>query len=110
MDDDVTEAKQFASFERYDEFVSAQNALLAMDLASEPSHDDNGKEIELLRKLILIVGVHALVYRVLIFNTPSSWVNIKNRHICSIHSWRAWSSQPQSVSERMPERVSLIPL
>lgn len=57
MGDDVTEATQFASFDRYDEFFSAQNALLAVDLASEPSRDDNGKEIELLRKLLLIVGV-----------------------------------------------------
>lgn len=56
MGDDFTEAKQFASFDRYDEFFSAQNALLTVDLASEPSHDDNGKEIELLRQLMLILG------------------------------------------------------
>jgi len=72
MGDDVTEKKQFASFDRYDEFFSAQNALLTVDLASEPSHDDNGKEIELLRQLVLIVGVQALGYRGTVFNLSFS--------------------------------------
>ncbi|KAL4080682.1 armadillo-type protein [Scleroderma citrinum] len=56
MDNELIEEKQFASFERYDEFFSVQHALLAVDLASEPNDDDNGREIEWLRKLTLILG------------------------------------------------------
>ncbi|KIN99611.1 hypothetical protein M404DRAFT_16471 [Pisolithus tinctorius Marx 270] len=57
MDDsELIEGKQLASFERYDEFVSAQSALLSVDLSSEPSRQDNGAEAELMRKLTMILG------------------------------------------------------
>lgn len=57
MDDpELIEGKQFASFERYGDFVSAQSALLAVDLSSEPSRQDNGTEVELMRKLTMILG------------------------------------------------------
>ncbi|KAI6030933.1 TBCD protein [Pisolithus orientalis] len=57
MDDsELIEGKQLASFERYGEFVSAQSALLAVDLSSEPSRQDNGAEAELMRKLTMILG------------------------------------------------------
>lgn len=57
MDDpELIEGKQFATFERYGDFVSAQSALLAVDLSSEPSRQDNGTEVELMRKLTMILG------------------------------------------------------
>ncbi|KAI6039323.1 armadillo-type protein [Pisolithus marmoratus] len=57
MDDpELIEGKPFASLERYDEFVYAQSELLAVDLSSEPSRQDNGTEVELMRKLIMILG------------------------------------------------------
>ncbi|KAI6099571.1 TBCD protein [Pisolithus croceorrhizus] len=57
MDDpELIEGKQFASFERYGDFSSAQSALLAVDLSSEPSRQDNGTEVELMRKLTMILG------------------------------------------------------
>ncbi|KAI6114406.1 TBCD protein [Pisolithus sp. B1] len=57
MDDpELIEGKQFASFERYGDFASAQSALLAVDLSSEPSRQDNGTEVELMRKLTTILG------------------------------------------------------
>ncbi|KAI5983473.1 armadillo-type protein [Pisolithus albus] len=57
MDDpELIEGKQFASFERYDDFVSTQSALLAVDLSSEPSRQENGTEVELMRKLTMILG------------------------------------------------------
>lgn len=56
MDEDLPEIRLFASFERHDEFLALQNALLAVDLTVEPSRDENSAESELLRKLSLIVG------------------------------------------------------
>ncbi|KIJ62569.1 hypothetical protein HYDPIDRAFT_157330 [Hydnomerulius pinastri MD-312] len=56
MDDELGDKKLFASFERHDEFVSIQNALLAIDLTTEPSREDNGAEFEHLRKLGLILA------------------------------------------------------
>lgn len=43
------------SFERYDEFVSLQNTLLAVDLTAEPTLEENGAEFDVLRRLDLIV-------------------------------------------------------
>lgn len=57
MDEELPEAKHYASFERYDEFSTIQNAFLTVDLTSEPSGEDNIAETEQLRKLVMIVGI-----------------------------------------------------
>ena len=55
MDEEITEGKLFATFEKYDEFSRIQAALLAVDLAIEPTSDDDAQEADLLRKLFYIV-------------------------------------------------------
>ncbi|KAF9241181.1 tubulin folding cofactor D C terminal-domain-containing protein [Melanogaster broomeanus] len=55
MDDHLDETIPFAYFERHDQFVSLQNALLALDLSAEPTREESGTEIELLRKLGMIL-------------------------------------------------------
>jgi hypothetical protein len=57
MADDLDEAKLFASFERHDEFVSLQNALLAVDLSVEPTREDSSAEYDLLRRIGMLVRV-----------------------------------------------------
>ena len=54
-DEPTDEGKLFASFERRDEFVSLQNTLLALDLATEPTREENSTESDVLRKLSMIV-------------------------------------------------------
>lgn len=54
-DEPTDEEKLFASFERRDEFVSLQNALLAFDLTAEPTPQENSAEFDILRRLSLIV-------------------------------------------------------
>ncbi|KIJ17787.1 hypothetical protein PAXINDRAFT_167765 [Paxillus involutus ATCC 200175] len=56
MADDLDEAKLFASFERHDEFVSLQNALLAVDLSVEPTREDSSAEYDLLPRIGMILG------------------------------------------------------
>jgi hypothetical protein len=54
-DEPTDEGKLFASFERHDEFVSLQNTLLAFDLTTEPTREENGAELDVVRRLSLIV-------------------------------------------------------
>lgn len=56
-DEPTDEGKLFASFERYKEFVSLQNTLLAVDLTAEPTLEDNNAESDVLRRLSLIVRI-----------------------------------------------------
>lgn len=55
MEEEVTEGKLFATFEKLDEFLSLQQTLLAVDLNGEPDRDENIKEWALYRKLCDIV-------------------------------------------------------
>jgi tubulin-specific chaperone D len=55
MDDDVTEAKLYGTFEKHDEFRTAQKSLLEVDLAREPTTEEDQHEASLLRKLGYIV-------------------------------------------------------
>lgn len=56
MYEDAHDTRLFAAFERHDEFVAAQNTLLAVDLFAEPSREEQDEEIECSRKLLLIVS------------------------------------------------------
>lgn len=56
MDEDSQETRLFAAFERHDEFVAAQNTLLAVDLFAEPSRGEEDMELDCSRKLIMIFG------------------------------------------------------
>ncbi|KAG1885037.1 TBCD protein [Suillus subluteus] len=56
MDEDSQETRLFAAFERHDEFVAAQNTLLAVDLFAEPSRGEEDVELDCSRKLIMIFG------------------------------------------------------
>ncbi|KAG2361705.1 TBCD protein [Suillus spraguei] len=56
MDEDSQETRLFAAFERHDEFVAAQNTLLAVDLFAEPSRGEEDVELNCSRKLIMIFG------------------------------------------------------
>ncbi|KAG1872410.1 tubulin folding cofactor D C terminal-domain-containing protein [Suillus subalutaceus] len=56
MDEDSQETRLFAAFERHDEFVAAQNILLAVDLFAEPSRGEEDVELDCSRKLIMIFG------------------------------------------------------
>lgn len=56
MDEDSQENRLFAAFERHDEFVAAQNTLLAADLFVEPSREEEDVELHCSRKLIVIVS------------------------------------------------------
>ncbi|EIW80977.1 ARM repeat-containing protein [Coniophora puteana RWD-64-598 SS2] len=44
MEDAAPEAKQFAAFERRNEFIDLQNAILSKDLTVEPEYDERGSE------------------------------------------------------------------
>ncbi|KAG1772386.1 TBCD protein [Suillus occidentalis] len=56
MDEDSQETRLFAVFERHDEFVAAQNTLLAVDLFVEPNREEEDVELDCNRKLIMIFG------------------------------------------------------
>jgi hypothetical protein len=56
MDEDSQETRLFAVFERHDEFVAAQNTLLAVDLFGEPNREEEDVELDCSRKLIMIVS------------------------------------------------------
>jgi len=56
MDEDTHDTRLFAAFERHDEFVAAQNTLLAVDLFVEPAREEQDEEIECSRKLMMIVS------------------------------------------------------
>ncbi|KAG0693184.1 ARM repeat-containing protein [Suillus ampliporus] len=56
MDEDTQETRLFAAFERHDEFVAAQNTLLAVDLFAEPTREEEDAENECNRKLMMIFG------------------------------------------------------
>jgi hypothetical protein len=56
MDEDSQETRLFAAFERHDEFVAAQNTLLAVDSFAEPSRGEEDMELDCSRKLIMIVS------------------------------------------------------
>ena len=55
MDEDTHDTRLFAAFERHDEFVAAQNTLLAVDLFAEPSREEQDAEYGCSLKLMLIV-------------------------------------------------------
>lgn len=55
MEEEITEGKLFATFEKYDEFLSIQKALLAVDLTAEANDDIDVQESGLFRKLCNIV-------------------------------------------------------
>ncbi|OAX38758.1 ARM repeat-containing protein [Rhizopogon vinicolor AM-OR11-026] len=56
MDEDTHDTRLFAAFERHDEFVAAQNTLLAVDLFAEPNREEQDAEIECSRKLTMVFG------------------------------------------------------
>ncbi|OJA17158.1 hypothetical protein AZE42_00195 [Rhizopogon vesiculosus] len=56
MDEDTHDTRLFAAFERHDEFVAAQNTLLAVDLFAEPNREEQDAEIECSRKLMMVFG------------------------------------------------------
>ncbi|KAG2047927.1 ARM repeat-containing protein [Suillus hirtellus] len=56
MDEDSQENRLFAAFERHDEFIAAQNTLLAADLFVEPNREEEDVELHCSRKLIMIFG------------------------------------------------------
>jgi tubulin-specific chaperone D len=56
MDEEPTEGRLLANFEKHDEFLVAQQLLLSVDLATEPSFEEDKRETELLGKLTNIVG------------------------------------------------------
>lgn len=58
MDEDTHDTRLFTVFERHDEFVEAQNTLLAADLFAQPSREERDAEIECSQKLKMIVSVH----------------------------------------------------
>jgi hypothetical protein len=67
MEEEVTEGKLFATFEKFDEFLSLQKALLAADFAAEPNFDDGVHESDIFRKLCNIVSPRVSSHAVLIF-------------------------------------------
>jgi hypothetical protein len=56
MEEEITEGKLFGTFDKYDEFLTIQKALLAIDLAAEPDNDEDVKESDLFRRLCNIVS------------------------------------------------------
>lgn len=60
MEEEITEGKLFATFDRYEEFLSIQKALLAVDPVAEPSRDDDVHESNLFGKLCNIVSTVVL--------------------------------------------------
>jgi hypothetical protein len=58
MEEELTEGKLFATFERHGEFLSFQQSFLSLDLATEPSITEDKGEIALLAKLSNIVSKH----------------------------------------------------
>jgi tubulin-specific chaperone D len=91
MEDEITEGKLFGTFEKYDEFSSLQQALLAVDLAVEPDKDEDLRESDLLRKLSNIVSCPVCSYLVLPF-TPclQSSMNTRSNLTFWIHFWSGW--------------------
>jgi hypothetical protein len=57
MSEEVLERKLFSSFDKYEDFVNAQETLLAVDLFEDPSAEDDQKEHMLFTGLSLIVRI-----------------------------------------------------
>lgn len=55
MEDELTEGKLFATFEKYDEYVALQASFLSLDLAVKTSAEEERREILLLQNLTDIV-------------------------------------------------------
>ncbi|KAF7314250.1 TFCD-C domain-containing protein [Mycena kentingensis (nom. inval.)] len=51
MEDLLEEGRVYATFERYDEFIDAQQRLLSLDLTHAPSREEEKAEFDLFRKL-----------------------------------------------------------
>lgn len=56
VQDEILERKQFASFGKFDEFSKLQTTFLGVDLAREPTDDEEGEEGQRFTKLSLIVN------------------------------------------------------
>ena len=55
MSEEVLERELFASFDKYEEFVNAEESFLAVELFEDPSKEDDQKERVLFTRLSLIV-------------------------------------------------------
>jgi hypothetical protein len=53
--DDALENTQFASFERFDEFMKLEETLLAFDCAGDQSTEQQNAERQVYTKLVMIV-------------------------------------------------------
>lgn len=56
MEEEITEGKLFATFEKFDEFFGLQQAFLNVDLAIAANAEEDAKEFNLLWKLCHIVS------------------------------------------------------
>ncbi|KAH7921320.1 ARM repeat-containing protein [Leucogyrophana mollusca] len=56
MEEDITERKLYATFERHDEFLSLQHTLLAVDLAVDPAIEEDRIEDRVFHRLCGILG------------------------------------------------------
>lgn len=56
MEEEVTEGKLFATFEKFDDFLRLQQALLAADIAVEPDQNEDREESDVFKKLCQIVS------------------------------------------------------
>lgn len=57
MEEEPTEGRLFATFEKHEEFITTQELLLSVDLETEPSAEEDKHEAQLLGKLTNIVRV-----------------------------------------------------
>ncbi|TFK52537.1 hypothetical protein OE88DRAFT_1657863 [Heliocybe sulcata] len=55
MNEEQSEGRFFATFEKYEEFTNAQASLLSKDLFENPNDEDDRQETEKLRNLSVIV-------------------------------------------------------
>lgn len=101
MDEDTHDTRLFAVFERHDEFVEAQNTLLAADLFAEPSREEQDAEIEYSRKLMMIVSRPSFPWLTCLDWVNKSLENIKNSRICGIRILRASCHPSRGAFENM---------
>jgi tubulin-specific chaperone D len=55
MEEELTEGRLFATFEKHEEFLAAQELFLSVDLETEPNAEEDKTEERLLAKLTSIV-------------------------------------------------------
>lgn len=110
MEEEVTEGKLFATFEKLDEFQSLQQTLLDVNLNDEADRDQDIKEWNIFRKLCDIVSPTPSIRYLTHPQRSKSSMNIKNNLISWIPSSNNLSPPSSTTSNHTQSPPSRTPV